>query len=87
VALLTGLGAVCTLGCANYDGLVKGKDVAVVSERQIQNPERSEERTPVEGLGPTTAPDVAGNYHANQTTSAQQERQDRARDNGLVDVR
>jgi hypothetical protein len=86
VALLAALGGLWALGCANYDGLAKGEDVAAATERQVQNPERSEERTPVEGIGATTAADVTTNYHANQTTTAQERRQDKQRDNGLVDV-
>ena len=81
------LGAVWTLGCAHYDELAKGKDVAAADQRQVQNPERSEERTPVEGIGATTAADVTTNYHTNQTTAAQQSRQDRQRDNALIDNR
>ena len=87
VALLTTLGGLSALGCAGYDYMAKGEDVAAAAERQIQNPERSEERTPVEGIGATTAADVATNYHANQTTTAQERRQDKQRDNGLVNTR
>jgi hypothetical protein len=57
-----------------------------VMARQIENPERSENRTPVDGLGATTAADVLRNYHENQTTEAQERRQDRQRDNGLSDI-
>ena len=81
------IGAAVVTGCARYDGIAKGDAIAAVDKRQIQNPERSEERTPVEGIGATTAADVITNYHANQPTSAQQERQDRQRDNGLNDAR
>ena len=81
------LGVGWTLGCARYDEFAKGKDMREIAQRQVQNPERSEERTPVEGIGATTAADVTTNYHTNQSTQAQQSRQDRQRDNGLVDVR
>lgn len=82
-------GVICAtvaLGCANYDGIAKGDTVAAAETRQVQNPERSEERASVEGIGATTAADVTTNYHTNQTTQAQQQRQDRQRDNGLIDL-
>jgi hypothetical protein len=88
VAIVAGvIGATLALGCARYDGITDGAAVAAADSRQTQNPERSEERTPVEGIGATTAADVTTNYHANQATTAQQQRQDRQRDNGLVDIR
>ena len=62
-----------------------GDALRLAKERQVLNPEASETRTPVEGLGATTAPDVLSNYHDNQKTGAQVERQERQRDNGLSD--
>jgi hypothetical protein len=64
-----------------------GDALRLAVKRQIENPERSETRTPVEGLGATTAADVVTNYHENQKTTAQQETQNRQRDNGLTDAR
>ncbi len=55
-------------------------------ERQTQNPEASEARTPVVGMGAATAAEVVENYHRNQKTSAQESRQDRARDSGISSV-
>ena len=81
------IGATAALGCANYDGIADGAAVQAADRRQVQNPERSEERTPVEGVGATTAADITTNYHTNQSTAQQQQRQDRQRDNGLTDVR
>ena len=81
------IGATLALGCASYDGIADGSSVAASDTRQVQNPERSEERTPVEGIGATTAADVTTNYHTNQSIQEQTTRQDRQRDNGLVDVR
>jgi len=63
-----------------------GSSQRTLVERQIQNPERAEVRNPVDGIGPATAADVVENYHKNQTTEAQQDRQERQRDNGLVDI-
>lgn len=74
------IGATVALGCANYDGIAEGGAVEAADQRQVQNPERSEERTPVEGIGATTAAEVVENYHANQKIEAQERRQDRQRD-------
>jgi len=51
--------------------------------RQTQNPERSETRNPVSGMGAATAAEVVENYHRNQKTSAQQSQQESARDSGI----
>jgi len=83
VMLGLGLGA-----CASSSTVAEnfGKAQQSVAKRQIQNPERSEVQNPVDGMGPATASDVVKNYHQNQDTQAQQDRQDRQRDNGLVDI-
>ena len=63
-----------------------GRATREVAARQIQNPESAESRIPVDGLGATTAAEVIQNYHENQKTAAQERRQERQRDNGLVDI-
>lgn len=63
-----------------------GRATSEAAARQIQNPESSETRNPVDGLGATTAAEVIQNYHENQKTAAQERRQERQRDNGLVDI-
>jgi len=83
-ALVAGL---VLAGCASHAvrdnfGLASSES----RERQIQNPEQSEVRNPVDGLGATTAADVVKNYHANQSTERQAARQDRARDSGISEI-
>ena len=86
-ALVAALGGLWTLGCANYDNFAKGEDLDAATARQVQNPERSEERTPVEGIGATTAADVTTNYHTNQSTETQREVQKQQREDSLVEIR
>lgn len=83
------LAAGLAVACASKPDRVAedmGNAMASLRERQTANPDASEELVPVEGLGATTAQDVVTNYHENQRTEAQQERQERQRDNGLVDI-
>jgi hypothetical protein len=85
-ALLLGTGC-CLRGIGRSEVEERmGEATRAAAARQIQSPERSENRTPVDGVGATTAADVIRNYHENQTTEAQERRQDRQRDNGLSDI-
>ena len=63
-----------------------GSALDTLQQRQTANPDASEKLTPVEGLPATTAADVVTNYHENQKTEAQERRQSRQRDSGLVDI-
>jgi hypothetical protein len=82
VALMTGL--LCTCGCAAQRPDEFGRAVAEARTRQTENPGAGETLVPTEGLAPGTAEDVLHNYHRNQDTAVQEDRQERQRENGLV---
>jgi hypothetical protein len=52
--------------------------------RMVADPAASRELATVEGMEGTTAPDVVKNYHENQKTEVQRERQ---QDSGILKVR
>jgi len=78
----------CLLACSSPSLVADNFGTAKkqLQERQTQNPEQSETRNPVNGMGAATAAEVTENYHRNQKTTAQQARQERARDSGISAV-
>ena len=85
--LLCATALIWLLGCAQVGpSQSHGKATEDFSSRQTQNPDAADKRIDVEGVGATTAADILENYHQNQTTEAQERRQERQRDNGLNDI-
>ena len=62
--------ALCA-GCAhNHTDDHWGESQRTLSAQQIQNPEASDEKTPVVGMGSSSAVQVTANYHARQREQA-----------------
>jgi hypothetical protein len=63
-----------------------GRAQAEARTRQTENPGAGETPVPVEGLAPGTSEDVLKNYHRNQNTEIQEQRQQRQRRDGVGNV-
>jgi hypothetical protein len=76
-------------GCSSSKGGVDenyGRAFAEANTRQIQNPGAGETLVEIEEIGPGTAEEALANYHRNQDTAVQEQRLQRLRQGGIVDV-
>ena len=53
-----------------------GESQRTLSAQQIQNPEAGDVRTPVDGMGSSTADNVVANYHERQRNQAHEAKND-----------